>query len=48
MATNAKTKAGRAAERKSSGSQSSNRKKENQAACPNALELLEQDHREVE
>ena len=48
MATKAKTKAGRAAERKSSGSQSSNRKKENQAAFPNALELLEQDHPEVE
>ena len=48
MATKAKTKAGRAAERKSSGSQFSNRKKENLAAFPNALELLEQDHREVE
>src|ERR1700724_754920 len=38
MATKAKTNAGRAAERNSSRSQSS----------PSALELLEQDHREVE
>jgi hypothetical protein len=48
MATKAKTKAGQAAERKSSGSQSSNRNKESQAASPSALELLAQDHREVE
>jgi Hemerythrin HHE cation binding domain len=48
MATRAKTKTGWAAERKSRGSQSSNRNKENQAASPSALELLEQDHREVE
>jgi hypothetical protein len=48
MATKAKTKAGRVAERKSSGSQSSNRNKKTQAASPSALELLEQDHREVE
>ena len=46
MATKAKTKAGRAAERNSSRSQSSNRNTER--ASPSALELLEQDHREVE
>src|SRR6267143_423997 len=46
MATKAKTKAGRAAERTSSRSQSSNRN--TQGASPSALELLEQDHREVE
>ena len=45
MATNSKTKAGRAAERNSSRS-SSNRN--TQGASPSALELLEQDHREVE
>ena len=48
MATKAKTKAGRAAETKSSRSQSQNRKKETQPASPSAFELLEQDHREVE
>jgi hemerythrin superfamily protein len=48
MATKAKTKAGRAAERNSNRSQSSNRNKEIQGASPSALELLEQDHREVE
>ena len=42
----AKTNAGRAAERNSSHSQSSNRN--TQGASPSALELLEQDHREVE
>ena len=46
MATKAKAKAGRAAERNSSRSQSSNRN--TQGASPSALELLEQDHREVE
>jgi hemerythrin superfamily protein len=46
MATKAKTKAGRAAERNSSRSQSSNRN--TQGASPSALEVLEQDHREVE
>jgi hypothetical protein len=48
MATKAKTKAGRAAETKSRRSQSQNRMKETEAASPNAFELLEQDHREVE
>jgi hemerythrin superfamily protein len=48
MATKAKTKAARAAERESTRSQSATRKKEAQAASPSALELLEQDHREVE
>ena len=46
MATKAKTKANRTAERKSSRSQSANRKKEEQQV--NAFDLLEQDHREVE
>ena len=48
MATKAKTKAGRAAETKSRRSQSQSRMKETEAASPNAFELLEQDHREVE
>ena len=48
MATKAKTKAGRVAERKTSRPQSPNRKKETQAASPSAIDLLEQDHREVE
>jgi hypothetical protein len=48
MATKAKTRAGRAAERKTSRSQSPDRKKETQAASPSAIDLLEQDHREVE
>ena len=48
MATKAKTKAGRAAETKSRRSQSQTRMKETEAASPNAFELLEQDHREVE
>jgi hypothetical protein len=47
MATKAKTKAGRAAERKSSRSQAPNRKKA-EAPSLSALELLEQDHRQVE
>jgi hypothetical protein len=48
MATKAKTKAGRAAETKSRRSHSQGRKRETEAASPNAFELLEQDHREVE
>ena len=48
MATKAKTRAGRIAERKTSRSQSPDRKKETQAASPSAVDLLEQDHREVE
>jgi hypothetical protein len=48
MATKAKTKAGRVAERKSTRSQASNRKCEARAASPSAIEVLEQDHREVE
>jgi hypothetical protein len=49
MATKAKTKASRAADRKSSRSQAANRKRATQAApALNALELLEQDHRQVE
>ena len=48
MATKAKTKAGRAAETKSRRSQSHGREKETEAASPNAFELLEQDHREVQ
>jgi hemerythrin-like domain-containing protein len=46
MATKAKTKADRDAERKSSRSQAASRKKEQQQV--NAFDLLEQDHREVE
>ena len=48
MATKAKTKAGRAAEIKSSRSQSQNRETKTQAASPSAFEQLEQDHRQVE
>ena len=48
MAAKARTKSGRVAERKTSRSQSANRKKETQAASMNAIDLLEQDHREVE
>ena len=48
MATKAKTKAGRVAERKTSRSQSPNLKKETQAVSPSAIDLLEQDHRQVE
>ena len=48
MATKVKTKAGRVAERKTSRSQSPNRKKETQAASPSVIDLLEEDHREVE
>ncbi len=48
MATQAKTKASRAAARASSRSQPSNREKGAQTAVANAFDLLEQDHREVE
>lgn len=48
MATKAKTKAGRAAERKSTRAQASNRKGEARGTSPSAIEVLEQDHREVE
>jgi hypothetical protein len=48
MATKAKTKTGRAAKRKSNRLQASNRKGETRAASPSAIEVLEQDHREVE
>src|ERR1700738_3969761 len=48
MATKGKTNAGGIAERKTSRSQSPDRKKETQAASPSAVDLLEQDHREVE
>jgi len=48
MATPAKTRASRTAERKTSRTQASNRKKETRAAAPNAFDVLEEDHREVE
>jgi len=48
MATKAKTKANRTAERKSSRSQTASRSKERQQASRNAFDVLEQDHREVE
>jgi hemerythrin superfamily protein len=48
MATKATTKANRAAERKSNRSQATSRKNKTQAQAPNAFDLLEQDHREVE
>ncbi len=48
MATKAKTKASRGAERKSSRSQSASSSKERQQASRNAFDVLEQDHREVE
>ena len=50
MATKAKTKANRTAERKSNRSQgaSSSRNKERQQASRNAFDVLEEDHREVE
>jgi hypothetical protein len=48
MATKAKTKANRAAERKSSRSQTASRENKSQAQAPNAFDVLEQDHREVE
>ncbi len=48
MATKAKTKANRTAERKSSRSKSANQNKERQQAARNAFDVLEEDHREVE
>ena len=48
MATKAKSKERTAAERKSRRTQSSNRKTANETHAVNALELLEQDHRQVE
>jgi hemerythrin-like domain-containing protein len=48
MATKAKTKADRNAERKSGRTQSTNRKRESRGAAPNAFDVLEHDHREVE
>jgi hemerythrin superfamily protein len=48
MATKAKTKANRTAERKSSRSQTAGRNKERQQAALSAVDVLEQDHREVE
>jgi hemerythrin superfamily protein len=48
MASKAKTKAGRAAERKSSRSRVASKKNETRAESMNAFDLLEQDHREVE
>ncbi|MGH7048107.1 MAG: hemerythrin domain-containing protein [Stellaceae bacterium] len=48
MATKAKTKANRAAERKSSRSPASSRTKETPSPSISALELLERDHRQVE
>jgi Hemerythrin HHE cation binding domain len=48
MARPAKTRASRTAERKTSRAAASNRKKETRATAPNAFDVLEQDHREVE
>ncbi len=48
MATPAKTRASRTAERKTSRAQPSKRKKETRAAAPNAFDVLGEDHREVE
>jgi hypothetical protein len=48
MATKAKTKVNRTAERKSSRSQAASRGKERQQASRNAFDVLEEDHREVE
>jgi hemerythrin superfamily protein len=48
MATKAKTKAGRAAERKSDRSQAASPKSEASNQSMNAFDLLEQDHRQVE
>jgi hemerythrin superfamily protein len=48
MATPAKIRASRTAERKNSRAQASDRKKETRAAAPNAFDVLEQDHRQVE
>ena len=48
MAAKAKTKANRTQERKSKRARPTNRTNESRAASPSALDLLEQDHREVE
>jgi hemerythrin superfamily protein len=48
MATKAETKVSRAAERNSSRSQAANRKRDTRAASPSAIEVLAEDHREVE
>jgi len=48
MATKAKTKANRTADRKSTGSRAANRSKEHQQTAGNAFDVLEDDHREVE
>jgi len=48
MATKAKTKENRTAERKSSRLQATRRNKDRQQASPNAFDVLEEDHREVE
>jgi hypothetical protein len=48
MATKAKTKAGGSAERKSSRSQTLARSSQGRAAAVNGIDLLEQDHQEVE
>jgi hemerythrin superfamily protein len=48
MATKPNTKTNRAAERQSSRSQAANRKRAAQTSAPSALDLLEQDHRQVE
>jgi hemerythrin-like domain-containing protein len=48
MATKAKTRAERNAERKSSRSQAANRKTESGGTPQNAFDVLEKDHREVE
>lgn len=48
MATKAKTKAGRNAERKTSRTEPTNQGKESRGAAQNAFDLLEDDHRQVE
>ena len=48
MATKARTKADRNAERKSNRTQSANRETENRSAAQNAFDVLEHDHRAVE
>src|SRR5215467_6142511 len=48
MATKSATKSKRTQERKSSRSQASNRQRQSLQTAVNALELLEQDHRQVE
>lgn len=48
MATKAKTKASRTTERKTRGSEAASRRNESAESGPDAFELLEQDHRQVE